>query len=68
MKTLILTCNTGEGHNACATAIKEYFESVSDAEIDMLLAEDEEKYEISENISQEVLRNALLRRRETCEP
>ena len=27
MKTLILTCNTGEGHNSCATAIKEYFES-----------------------------------------
>ncbi len=27
MKTLILSCNTGEGHNSCASAIKEYFES-----------------------------------------
>lgn len=27
MKTLILSCNTGEGHNSCAGAIKEYFES-----------------------------------------
>lgn len=27
MKTLILSCNTGEGHNSCARAIKEYFES-----------------------------------------
>ncbi len=26
MNTLILSCNTGEGHNACARAIKEYFE------------------------------------------
>ena len=26
MKTLILSCNTGEGHNSCAKAIKEYFE------------------------------------------
>ena len=43
----------------CKNEAKEYFESVSDAEIDMLLAEDEEKYEISENISKEVLRNAL---------
>lgn len=25
MRTLILTCNTGEGHNSCATAISEYF-------------------------------------------
>lgn len=27
MKALILSCNTGEGHNSCARAIKEYFES-----------------------------------------
>lgn len=27
MKTLILTCNTGEGHNSSAAAIKEVFES-----------------------------------------
>lgn len=27
MKTLILSCNTGEGHNSCARAIKEYFDS-----------------------------------------
>ena len=27
MKTLILSCNTGEGHNSCAKAIKEYFDS-----------------------------------------
>lgn len=25
MKTLILSCNTGEGHNSCARAIKEYY-------------------------------------------
>ncbi len=25
MRTLILTCNTGEGHNSCAAAISEYF-------------------------------------------
>jgi processive 1,2-diacylglycerol beta-glucosyltransferase len=27
MKVLILSCNTGEGHNSAARAIKEYFES-----------------------------------------
>lgn len=27
MKTLVLSCNTGEGHNSCANAIKETFES-----------------------------------------
>ena len=27
MKTLILSCSTGEGHNSCAKAIKEYFDS-----------------------------------------
>ena len=27
MKTLILSCNTGEGHNSCAKAIKEYYDS-----------------------------------------
>lgn len=27
MKTLILSCSTGEGHNSCAKAIKEYYES-----------------------------------------
>ena len=26
MKTLILSCNTGEGHNSCAKAVKEYFD------------------------------------------
>ena len=26
MKTLILSCATGQGHNSCACAIKEYFE------------------------------------------
>lgn len=26
MKTLILSCNTGEGHNSCAKAIQEYYE------------------------------------------
>ena len=25
MRTLILTCNTGEGHNSCASAIQEYY-------------------------------------------
>ena len=30
MKTLILSCNTGEGHNSCAKAIKEYFDSVGE--------------------------------------
>lgn len=27
MKTLILSCNTGEGHNSCAKAVKEYYDS-----------------------------------------
>ena len=27
MGTLILSCNTGEGHNSCAKAIEEYYES-----------------------------------------
>ena len=27
MKTLILSCSTGEGHNSCAKAIKEYYDS-----------------------------------------
>lgn len=31
MKTLILSCNTGEGHNSCAKAVKEYFELRGDA-------------------------------------
>ncbi len=30
MKTLILSCNTGEGHNACARAIKEYYDAVGE--------------------------------------
>ena len=25
MRVLILSCNTGEGHNSCAAALKEYF-------------------------------------------
>ncbi len=28
MRTLILSCNTGEGHNACAKAIQEYYKLV----------------------------------------
>ncbi len=28
MHTLILSCNTGEGHNACARAIKEYYDLI----------------------------------------
>ncbi len=31
MKTLILSCTTGEGHNACARAIKEYYDAVGEA-------------------------------------
>ncbi len=27
MSTLILSCNTGEGHNSCAKAIKEYYDA-----------------------------------------
>lgn len=42
-----------------AEEARKYFESVTDAEIDELIAEDKEKYEISEDISNEVLRNAL---------
>lgn len=38
---------------------RKYFESVSDNEIDALIAEDKEKYEIAEDISEEVLRNAI---------
>lgn len=30
MHTLILSCNTGEGHNACARAIKEYYDTVGE--------------------------------------
>ena len=30
MKTLILSCNTGEGHNSCSRAIKEYFDGLSE--------------------------------------
>ena len=30
MATLILSCNTGEGHNSCAQAIKEYYEAMGD--------------------------------------
>ncbi len=30
MKTLILSCNTGEGHNSCAKAVKEYCDMVGD--------------------------------------
>ncbi len=30
MKTLVLSCNTGEGHNSCARAIKEYYESAGE--------------------------------------
>ena len=26
MNTLILSCNTGQGHNSCAAAIKEYYD------------------------------------------
>lgn len=31
MATLILSCNTGEGHNSCARAIKEYYDSQNEA-------------------------------------
>ncbi len=30
MKTLILSCNTGQGHNSCAQAIKEYYDLQGD--------------------------------------
>lgn len=30
MNTLILSCNTGEGHNSCAKAIKEYYDSINE--------------------------------------
>ncbi len=30
MRILILSCNTGEGHNSCAKAIKEVFDSLGD--------------------------------------
>ncbi len=30
MSTLILSCNTGQGHNSCAQAIKEYYDSVNE--------------------------------------
>ena len=30
MRTLILSCNTGEGHNSCAKAIKEYYDIVGE--------------------------------------
>ncbi len=31
MKTLILSCNTGEGHNSVARAIKEYYDGMGEA-------------------------------------
>jgi len=34
MKTLILTCNTGGGHNSCAKSIKEYYDLL-DSECDI---------------------------------
>ena len=33
-KVLILSCSTGQGHNSCAQAIKEYFEAQGTAEWD----------------------------------
>ncbi len=30
MRTLILSCNTGEGHNSCAKAIKEYYDQIGE--------------------------------------
>ena len=30
MSTLILSCNTGEGHNSCAQAIKEHYDAVGE--------------------------------------
>ena len=30
LKTLILSCNTGEGHNSCAKAIKEYYDKMGE--------------------------------------
>ena len=30
MSTLILSCNTGQGHNSCAQAIKEYYDSTNE--------------------------------------
>lgn len=30
MRTLILSCNTGEGHNACAKAIKVVYDKNGD--------------------------------------
>lgn len=35
MKTLILSCNTGEGHNACARAIKEYYDIAGEQSVIM---------------------------------
>lgn len=31
MRTLILSCNTGEGHNSCSKAIKEYYDQLGEA-------------------------------------
>ena len=31
MHTLILSCTTGEGHNACARAIRDYYDSVGES-------------------------------------
>lgn len=31
MKTLILSCNTGQGHNSCARAIKEYYDRAGES-------------------------------------
>ena len=31
MRVLILSCNTGEGHNSCAAAVKAEFESRGDS-------------------------------------
>ncbi len=55
MHTLILSCTTGEGHNACARAIKEYYDTVgADATIVDTLAF------VSEDVSRLISKGHIL--------
>lgn len=55
MYTLILSCNTGEGHNACARAIKEYYDIVGQKSV----VEDSLAF-VSEEVSSLVAKGHIL--------
>ena len=55
MRTLILSCNTGAGHNSCAKAIREIYEAHGEVcQIADALEESEEKIqEIADSIQKD---------------